>query len=131
MRKFATKEKASGISSDDILLDIAMRDILERFSEADSEHEKASDKKKKTAEDRSGKAEPMRKRYQETFAETLQWNENSVSKKKKQKSGSHALEYLREKGFRDEQFRKAELILKKAENKERVRQQDSAVEIVL
>ena len=92
MRKFAAKEKASGISSDDIELDIAMRDILERFSEADSEHEKASDKKKKIAKDRSGKAEQMRKRSQETFAETLQWNENSVPKKKKPKSGSHAVE---------------------------------------
>ena len=92
MRKFAAKEKVSRISSDDIELDIAMRDILERFSEADSEHEKASDKKKKIAKDRSGKAEQMRKRSQETFAETLQWNENSVPKKKKPKSGSHAVE---------------------------------------
>ena len=58
----------------------------------------------------------------------MQWNENSAPKKKKPKSGSDVHEYLGEKGFRDEQFRKAELILKKAENKERVRQQDRAFE---
>ena len=57
-----------------------MRDILERFSEADTEHEKVSDKKKKIAEDHSGKAEQMRKISLETFAETLQWNENGVPK---------------------------------------------------
>ena len=107
---------------------IVMRDIVDRFSEADSEHKKASDKKKKTTEDSSGKAEQMRKRSQETFAETLQWNENSAPKNKKQKSAFDPLEYLRKKGFIDEKFRKAEFILKKAENKERVRQQDRAFE---
>lgn len=127
-KKIAAEEKASGISPNETELDIAMGDILERFSEADAEHEKANNEKKKKVEEDSGKAEEMRKRSLETFGETMQRNENTTPKKKKRSTGSEVLEYLKEKGIRDEKLRETELELKKNESENREKQQNRTFE---
>lgn len=123
-RKFAAEEKASGISPDETELDKAMGDILERFSQADAEHEKTYNEKINKIEEDNMKADEMRKRSLETFAETMERGEKNPSKTKKRKStGADVLEYLREKGGKDKEFRRAELCLKKSKSKERIMQQ--------
>ena len=117
-RKNREEEKASGIEVLETEVDVALGDIVDRFKEADEEQALQNEKKAKDIADQA-KAAEMRKRSLETFSETRDRNssEDITSPKRSRNNGSDTINYLREKGERDEKLKREELELKKEEQK--------------
>ena len=108
-RKNREEEKASGISPEESEVDTALSDIVERFEQAEEEHiSETSEKKAKIAMDME-KAQEMRKRSLETFAETNERNLDIETPKRSRNNGTDTIAYLKEKSAIEMEFRKEEL----------------------
>ena len=114
-RKESEEERASGINPDESEADIALRDIMERFNEAEQESQQAAEKRLKN--DDVQKAIEMRKRSMETFAETKDRTDETPVKRTRN-NGSDTISYLKEKSQMEMEIREKELKVKEDERKE-------------
>lgn len=113
--KRAAEDKASGISPEPSEKDEALLDLIERFSEADEEHQKKSAEKKTKAEGDIAKAQEMREKALETFGETKKRKDlenGEGSSKRARRSSTDLLSYLKEKSEKDHELRQQELRMK-------------------
>ena len=118
-QKWNSEDMASGINPEHTEIDDALRDIIERFDEADEARAKLNDEKKCNAESDLCKAKEIRQLSLETFGESSKRKdiddvENS-GKKQKRRSSCDTITYLTEKSQRDHELRKEELKLKERE----------------
>ena len=115
MEKIKDKEKASGISPEVTELDSLLEEIIEKESFAESSRESNSTIKKNEEERRI--EEDIRKTAMESMGETKRRSMESVdgdtSLKRKRRSGSDAVDYLRERAEKEIKIREEELALKK------------------
>ena len=99
--------KATGISPEIIELHKALDNLLERVTESNLSHEKATEEKKTNDVKEKSTGEEVRQRSLKTFAETRKRNleENPASstsslKKRSRSTGSDVVTYLKERGHR-------------------------------
>ena len=118
-RKQREEEKASGINPDETELDIALRDIIDRFNEAETEHSRQVTEKKVKQDNDVKKAMEMRKRSMETLSESMERSPpETTPAKKTRNNGSDTISYLKEKSSMELQLREKELEEKQSERKE-------------
>ena len=118
-KKYLEKEKeeesASGIAVDDITeLETLIGEIIDR--EKLAEESRDSDGALKKIEEDKQAAEKIRKEAMERFGETKKRSEAEVEQRKQTKrrrSGNDAVEFLKEKTEKENEFRAEELALKK------------------
>lgn len=134
--RFKQKEKqeiaASGINPpEQSELDILLEDIVGKEQEAGENM--PSSERKKAAEDKC-KAEEMRKKALEKMGETKKRNnatnneegEVFVSEsKRKRRSGSETIEYLKEKNESEKKLKEAEIELKKKESEQQLKRAEA------
>ena len=108
-RKMNAEERASGINPDETELDIALRDILERFKQAEEEQTKESDEKKAKTEGDMQKAAEMRQRSLETFSETKERSLEETPSKRARNNGSETIAFLKEKAAMEMELKKEEM----------------------
>ena len=121
-RQTRDDNKATGISPEVTLLDQALQDISDRIQEAEAnlEHENKTSKERSNLE--KLEAEEIRNRAVENLGETMQRKRenseggNSAGSKRHRSTGTDTLQYLREKGERDQELRVRELDLRQQEN---------------
>ena len=93
--------RQSGIIPEEIEVDFALTDIIERFKEAQKIHKDASEKQKKKQSKTQQKAENMRRKSLETFGETMKRksieNDEKQSTSKRRNTSSETLKFLQEK----------------------------------
>ena len=118
LERMRNEERASGISPDATELDSLIEEILEKEKLAESSRSEGEMVKKNDQERKT--AECMRKMAMETFGETQKPPEqgnNNINEtkggKRKRRSGSDALEYLRERSTVEIKLREEELALKR------------------
>ena len=115
LEKIKNEEKASGISPEVTELDSLLEEIIEKESLAESSRE--SDSAIKKNEEERKIAEDLRKTAMESMGETkkrsVESEEGDTSVKRKRRSGSDAVEYLREQAEKEIKIREEELVLKK------------------
>ena len=116
LEKIKGEEKASGISPEVTELDKLLEEIVEKESLAESSRESDSTSIKKNEEERKV-AEDLRKTAMESMGETKKRSVESeggdISVKRKLRSGSDAVEYLRERAEKEIKIREEELALRK------------------
>ena len=104
-----------GISPEVTELDSLLEEIIEKESLAESSRE--SDSAIKKNEEERKIAEDLRKTAMESMGETkkrsVESEEGDTSVKRKRRSGSDAVEYLRERAEKEIKIREEELVLKK------------------
>ena len=114
LEKIKAEENASGISPEVTELDRLLEEVIEKDNLAECSRE--SDKTiKKNEEDRKT-AEGIRKTAMESIGETTKRSmedEDGNVVKRKRRSGSEAVDYLRERADMEMKFREKELALKK------------------
>ena len=108
-KKEREEARASGIDAEETELDQSVADAIERFREADENHQQESEEKKGKIEADTKKAIEMRKRSLETFGETKERNGEEVKCKRARNSGSETIQYLREKSENELKLREEEL----------------------
>ena len=121
--KFKRKERhehaASGIAPDISELDILLEEVTLHIKEVELEFIKQDSENKENKEQESRKAEDMRNQAMESLAETKKRKtgegRSPASCKKKRSSGSDTMQFLREKMENDNNLKKQELELRKAE----------------
>ena len=115
LEKIKNEEKASGISPEVTELDSLLEEIIEKESLAESSRE--SDSAIKKNEEERKIAEDLRNTAMESMGETkkrsVESEEGDTSVKRKRRSGSDAVEYLRERAEKEIKIREEELVLKK------------------
>lgn len=115
LEKIKGEEKASGISPEVTELDKLLEEIVEKESLAESSRE--SDSTIKKNEEERKVAEDLRKTAMESMGETKKRSMESeggdISVKRKRRSGSDAVEYLRERAEKEIKIREEELALRK------------------
>ena len=104
---------------------------IERFREADENHQQESEEKKSKIEVNTKKAIEMRKRSLETFGETKERNGEEVKCKRARNSGSETIQYLREKSENELKLREEELQQRKTEHKQKQKQHDLLLQMML
>ena len=108
------EEAASGISVEISEIDVLLEEITEKEKVAEEEGETTGKGKKVQLE--KGKAEEMRKLAMERMGESSKRkNEEGGQCKRKRRSGSDTVEYLREKAAIEKELREKEIELKRAE----------------
>ena len=115
MERIKDEEKAGGISPEVSELDRLLEEIIEEESLVDSSREGESIIRKN--EQNRKAAEDMRKTAMERMGETRKRSTESeggdISVKRKQRGGSDAVDYLRERAKKEIKIREEELALKK------------------
>lgn len=119
-RQEAQELKESGISPERTALDVAIEQIIAMEESADMEMQEASDGSRERQETDRKKAEDMRQKAMETMGKTIKRKseEGSSKAKKTRRSGSEAVEYLKEKADEDLKLKSEELELKKQEKEQ-------------
>ena len=114
--------KASGIAPEDDLIMDTVEEIVEKIKEFESKHTEEEQSQNNKNEKEVQAASDMRQQALETFCQSRKRNADADSdsecdekrkKKKARSSGSDTLNYLREKGERDEQLKHEQLEVKK------------------
>lgn len=115
LEKIKNEERATGISPEQTELDQLIEEITEKERQAEATRE-TEDQTKKGEREREV-AMDIRKKAMETFGETKKRlnedEESGKSEKRKRRSGSDAVEYLREKSEKEMSLREEELELKR------------------
>ena len=107
--------KESGITPERTELDAAVEQIITIEESADTELQETIDENKETLEADRRKAEDMRENAMETMGKTQKRKseEGSSKAKKSRRSGSEAIEYLKERAVEDLKLKSQEIELKK------------------
>ena len=107
--------KESGITPERTEVGAAVEQITAMEESADTELQKAIDENKEKLEADRGKADDMREKAMETMGKTQKWksDEGSSKAKKSRRSGSEAIEYLKERAVEDLKLKCQEIELKK------------------
>ena len=105
-KKMTEEEKGSGINPPDLTeVEIGIQEIIEKSKEVESNYSLKNETEK-------GKAEEMRRRSMETFAETKSRLDDDESPKTKKRRGSETIGFLMNKAEQDAEIKKEELKLK-------------------
>eukprot|EP00794_Sanderia_malayensis_P020853 gene20853-22899_t len=131
-KKKNEEERASGIAPDEPdELDQALEDIIEMSEWQKEQLVRGNTKKKNEVEKEKKTAEAVRKRAMERMGETRE-RENEERSAKKRKSGTDAVEYLKEKREEDGKMKEGDLELRKREFelKNQLEQQQAILEEV-
>ena len=116
LEKKKAEESASGIAVDDVTeLETLIDEIIDRERLAAEESRDCDGALKKIEEDKQA-AEKMRKEAMERFGETKKRSETEGEQRrqtKRRRSGNDAVEFLKEKTEKENEFRAEELALKK------------------
>ena len=132
IRKQNIEEKATGISpEEDSEIDRGLADAISQFKDYDLQHTQEKVKRDEEINKEQKTAEEFRRASLETFGETqTRTGSEEGTSKKKRKSGTEAIAYLREKSDKTISLRKEELALKKSEVEERQRTSDRMQEML-
>ena len=129
------EDRASGISPEQSEVDDGMLQLIEHFDQADNEHGRLSEEKKKEEEAETMKAEEFRQASLETFGQSCKRKEGDLnnepccsSGKRGGTPGTETINYLREKTEEEFSFLKEELELKRTEQNYRKQEIDLAKE---
>ncbi|XP_068760968.1 uncharacterized protein [Montipora capricornis] len=119
-RQEAQELKESGITPERTELDAAVEQIIAMEESADTEMQEAIDKNNETLEADRRKAEDMQEKAMETMGKTQKRKseEGSSKARKSRRSGSEAVEYLKERAAEDLKLKSQEIELKKQEKEQ-------------
>jgi len=119
-RQEAQELKESGTTPEHTELDAAIEQIIAMEESADTELQEAGDENKEKLEADRKNAEDVRKKAMETMGKTIKRKseEGSSKARKTRRSGSEAVEYLKEKADEDLKLKSKELELKRQEKEQ-------------
>ena len=123
-KKIRSEEKASGIQVDETELGVLLEEVVERENLAEEECNEG----KKKMEDEKQKAVDIRKTAMESLSQTRKRKVSEESAgKKSRRSGSEAIDYLREKSREELRIKEEEMQLKKEQQALEVRQHEAGI----
>ena len=121
------EDRQSGINPEETEVDFALADIIERFEEA-QKYTKTPVKSRRKKQQDKAKAEDMRRKSLEAFAETMKQKSIGIDEKqstlKRRNTGSETLKFLQQKADSEMAIQQVELRREEIRNKqEKVRNQ--------
>jgi len=110
-------EKASGVDvPEETEMEMGLADIIQQFKDCEARATEEKDQKKDEADKEVAQAEEFRRQSLETIGETKKrTTEDECNKVGKRRKSDGTIEYLREKNVHEQELRKQEMELKKAE----------------